>query len=86
MNSKKVFLVISEKRERITLRRRSKKVIDREFCRNCRMKVDWLNFEEVLLLTEKGSEEVRRNCENGKFDYRIAPDGYVLICLNSIFK
>ena len=86
MKSKKVFFVISEKRERITMRRKSKKVIHREFCKNCQKNVEWLKFEEVLLLTKKEPDEIRKDFENGNFDYQIAPDGQILICLNSIFK
>jgi hypothetical protein len=86
MKSKKVFLVISEKHERITMRRKTKKVIRTAYCKNCQTQVGWLKFEEVSMLTEKKSEEVRKDFDNGKFDYQIAPDGQILICLNSIFK
>ena len=86
MKSKKVFLVISEKRERITVSRKTKRAVHREFCQNCQKKVEWLKFEEVLSLTEKKPDEIRKDFENGKFDYQVADDGRILICLNSIFK
>ncbi len=86
MESKKVFLVISEKREKITIRHRSKKVITREFCQICKKRVSWLTFEEVLQLTEKTFDEIKHDCENGQLDFQVTADGQVLICSNSFFR
>lgn len=86
MRSKKVFFIVSEKRERIRIQRRARRVVKNNFCKTCEKTVGWLTFDEVSTLTKKSLKEIREECENGKFDIRTADDGRIFVCLESLFR
>jgi len=86
MGSKKTFLVISEKRERLTIRRTSRKVIHSEFCRNCRKRVGWLTLEEASQLSNTPSAELAEKVHRGDLDHLVVGASRFLICSNSLFR
>ena len=85
MKTKKVFIIISKKQERIKIRRKSKKFIRRGFCKYCGKSVGWLTFEEVMQFTRETSEEIKQKCEPGKFEFQITKDGEIVFCVVSLF-
>lgn len=56
MNSKKGLLIISEKSERVFVRRRSKRS-HKAFCKNCGAEIEWKTIEEILKIAERGAED-----------------------------
>lgn len=66
MKSKKGFLVISEKSEKILIRKKLTRTSTIAFCINCRKEVERLTLEEIMLLKQKGAEDFEN--ENDKFN------------------
>ncbi len=56
MNTKKVFLINTEKSERTTIHRKSKRVVFKGFCKTCGTQVEWAASEEVLKMPEDDKE------------------------------
>jgi hypothetical protein len=86
MDPKKVFLVISEKHERIIIRRNKQKLVLETYCRRCREKVEWLTINEVSEITAKTIEEIRDELESGSLDFQVTDDSRLFICRNSVFR
>lgn len=85
MKTKKVFFLLNEKRERITVRRKTKRVVSNSICRQCGTRTFWLTLEEVSAITGKDNEMTVSEMETGKLDFRKAENGQIFICQNSVF-
>ena len=78
--------MISKRHERVTIRRRSKQVIHREYCNNCQKQVGWIELEEAGILAELSQETVEQELNNGNLDHRVRSNGQILVCINSLLK
>lgn len=68
MNIKKVFLINTEKSERTTIHRKSKRIVLKGFCKTCGTQVEWLTLEEIsIFLDKKTKEDRQRNTDDFNF-------------------
>lgn len=78
--------MINKRHERVTIRRRSKKVIHRGYCSDCRKQVGWIELEEARILAELSQETGEQELNNGGLDHKVRANGQILICINSLLK
>ncbi|MEZ5344596.1 MAG: hypothetical protein R2681_03475 [Pyrinomonadaceae bacterium] len=85
MKSKKLLLLVSERRERIKITRKGKRSPDRMICEPCGQEVDWLSIRETAEVMNIDAEEVKQEIKNGRFDFRLTEEDKIVICPNSLF-
>ena len=57
MNIKKVFLINSEKSERTTIYRKSKRIALKGFCKTCGTQVEWQTSSEISRMLQENDKK-----------------------------
>ena len=86
MKTRKGFFIQTEKYERIRIQRKSKQKLLKSFCDRCGKEVEWLEFGEVLAITNMKKEELKTLIAEGIFDFYLTDEGRLLICKESLFN
>lgn len=86
MAEPKIFFIVTERRERIVVRRRPTAAAPGAFCRKCGRNVEWLTLSETLDVTGRTTEEIRDALEDGILDFQLTDEGLLYICRGSVSK
>lgn len=83
---KKRIFEISEKHERIVIRRKQKRSSAKSVCPDCGKEVEWLSLEETSALVSGEIEEIRLAIAGGSYDTQKSVEGEILVCSESVLK
>lgn len=83
---KKRIFEISEKHERIIIRRRQKQKVLKPVCPHCGKEVEWLSLEETTALVGGNIEDIQREIIRGFYDTQKSKNGEIFVCSESVLK
>lgn len=83
---KKRIFEISEKHERIIIRRKQKRNSAKSVCPICGKEVEWLSLEETVALIGGNIKYIRQAINEGFFDTRETATGEIFVCSESVIK
>ncbi len=83
---KKGILIVSEKHERITIRRKRQRQQTIAVCPHCGKEVEWYSIEETSALVGKNLFEIEQSINDGKLETIQTNRGKLFVCSESVLK
>lgn len=75
--------IIAETQE-VVVRRACREAVG--WCAGCSEQARMLTLQKAMSLTGASSREIHRRLEAGKVHFTETPEGFVLVCMNSLLK
>jgi hypothetical protein len=76
--------IIVETQEQVVMRRAGREAV--AWCVGCAEPARWLTLDKAMALIGASSREIHRRLEAGQVHFTETPEGFVLVCMNSLLK